>query len=161
MALAFPGVGQGEAEQGPGAVPVVVDGALFPDAGAAVDQDAGGLRGQAEEHLAALALTLEQAPVDHAGEGGTYGLFTYAHAAQDVDDAARVDAQVPLLQDVVAEEGEHERLRARLRSLRGVQDVVVHGGKGTTDRRRYGGRSWKVVGGHVPSAGCARSYGRR
>lgn len=172
VALAFPGVGEGETEQGPGAVPVVVDRALLPDAGAAVPQDACRLLGETEVHPAALALAPQQTAVDHAGQRGTYGLFTDADPAQYVDDAARVHAQitVAVLQHVVAEEGEHERLRARLRAVRGVavrgvQDVVVlHRGKRTAARRHPGGRPTRstAVGGVGeavrPRAGVGR-YG--
>lgn len=154
VTLALPGLGEGEAEEGPGAVPVVVDGAGVPQALASVPEDLGGLRGEAEVHATSLALALQQTAVDHTGEGGAHGLLADSGPGEDVDDAARVHAQRPLVQNVVAEEGEHERLGAQLRSAGGVDgglpEFFVHVDQGTVARRSPRGRP-----------GVSRGRGRR
>src|SRR5690606_32531427 len=99
---ALPGLRHGERQNRPGAVPVVVDDALPPDAVFAVAQDLLRPGSEPEVHAAPRAVPCQQAPRDHAAERRPDGVLADAEAREGGDEASGEHRDVAP-EDVVAE----------------------------------------------------------
>src|SRR5690606_1435994 len=113
-----PGLGHGEAQQGPGAVPVVVDDADSPDPDLAVGEDLPRPGSEPQVGLAPDPVPAQQSALGHPAQRRPGGGFGDADAREHLQDAAGGHAH-PAAEHMAAEEGEEQRLGADV-------TVVVH-----------------------------------